>query len=86
MIEEKAATLWTGPEEWFVRILRKRRVRRMCDLEKQKLLEYGHALTGEQKAVIIQSFQMSVIANELVRRDMVKDAKITGCEQSLQYE
>lgn len=28
MIEEKAATLWTGPEEWFVRILRKNRRKR----------------------------------------------------------
>lgn len=58
----------------------------MCDLEKQKLLEHGHALTDEQKAIIIQKFPMHIIANEIVRRDMVKDAKIIGCEQSLMHE
>ena len=56
----------------------------MCGLEKDKLLECGHALPEEQKAIMIQAFPMHVIANELVRRDMLKDAKITGCEQSLQ--
>lgn len=58
----------------------------MCDLEKERLLETGHAYPDEQKAILIQAFPMSVIANELVRRDMVKDVKISGCEQSLQYE
>ena len=58
----------------------------MCDLEKQKLLEHGQALTDDQKAIIIQRFPMHVIANELVRREMVKDAKISGCEQSLLNE
>lgn len=85
-MQEKAAMCVTVPEEWFVRILRKRIGRKMCDLEKQKLLEHGHALTDEQKAIIIQKFPMHVIANELVRRDMVKDVKIYGCEQSLHYE
>lgn len=58
----------------------------MCGLEKQKLLEHSIALTDEQKAVVIQKFPMSIIANEIVRRDMEKDLKITGCEQSLGYE
>ena len=58
----------------------------MCDLEKKALLDCGKAMPEEQKAIIIQSFPMHVIANELVRRDMVKDVKISGCEQSLQYE
>lgn len=58
----------------------------MCDLEKQKLLEHGRALSNDQKAILIQTFPIHVIANEIVRRDMVKDAKITGCEQSLKYE
>lgn len=58
----------------------------MCDLEKEILLAMGHAYPDEQKAVIIQAFPMTVIANELVRRDMVKDTKISGCEQSLMHE
>ena len=58
----------------------------MCDLEKQKLLDFSNALPEEQKAVIIQKFPMHIIANEIVRRDMVKDNKINGCEQSLKNE
>ncbi len=58
----------------------------MCDLEKERLLETGHAYPDEQKVILIQTFPMHVIANELVRRDIVKDVKISGCEQSLQYE
>lgn len=41
----------------------------MCDFEKQKLLEYGQALTKEQKAVIIQKFDMDIILKEIARRD-----------------
>ena len=35
----------------------------MCDLEKQKLLECGKAMPEEQKAIMIQAFPMSIIAN-----------------------
>ena len=58
----------------------------MCDLEREKLVQHGHALTNEQKAVVIQSFPMKVILNEIARRDEVKDMKIAGCEQALQNE
>lgn len=57
----------------------------MCGLEKDKLLEVGNAMPEEQKVIIIQTFPIHIIANEIVRRDMLKDTKITGCEQSLQY-
>lgn len=57
----------------------------MCELEKEKILECGNAMPEEQKAIIIQSFPMRIIVDEIIRRDMLKDAKITGCEQSLQY-
>ncbi len=86
MREEKDAMRWILQEVWHVKILEKRRKQNMCDLEKQRLLEHGHALTDEQKAIIIQKFPMHIIANEIVRRDMVKDAKISGCEQSLMNE
>ena len=58
----------------------------MCDLEKQKLLEHGHALTPEHQAIVIQAFPMQVILTEIWRRNAVKNAKIAGCEQSLAYE
>ena len=56
----------------------------MCELETKKLLEHGNALTKEQKSIIIQTFPTKTILEELLRRDTLKDAKIAGCEQSLQ--
>lgn len=56
----------------------------MCDLEKEKLLEHGRAFLPEHQAIIIQAFPMKIILEEILRRDVIKDAKIAGCEQSLQ--
>ena len=56
----------------------------MCDLEKEKLLEHGRALIPEHQAIIIQTFPMRVILEEVYRRDTLKDAKLAGIEQSLQ--
>ena len=56
----------------------------MCDLEKQKLLEHGNAFLPEHQEIIIQTFPMKIILEEILRRDSLKDAKLAGIEQSLQ--
>lgn len=58
----------------------------MCDLEKEKLLEHGRAFLPEHQAIIIQSFPMKIILEEIYRRDSLKDAKLAGIEQSLQLQ
>ena len=51
----------------------------MCECEKQKLLEYGQALTEEQKAVVIQKFDMEIILKEIERRNaLYEELKDSG--------
>ena len=57
---------------------------KMCGFEIEALLAAGHAYPDEQKAVVIQTFPMKIILEELWRRDSLKDAKLAGIEQSLQ--
>ena len=80
MIEEKAATLWTGPGEWFVRILRKRRRVRMSEFDIQSIVNQINGCTDDEKRLILSQIVqhdidllMEAVIFEIRRLKQVED-------------
>lgn len=61
-MREKAAMCVTVPEEWFVRILRKRRRVRMSEFEIQSIVNQINGCTDDEKRVILTQIAVKDIA------------------------
>lgn len=61
----------TEQEEWFVKILRKRRIQKMCELEMEDLINKIKACTEEEKRLILSQLDIEMlwdaVASEIAR-------------------